>query len=361
MNYQLTNFQNRRTPTRFRQRIQPLRLFWLSLTWLSTIGLLFLLYQLLGTGLSKSQSEQRLARDFELIYANQSDVPNSTVAPKKTTAPPNNAVLEAIRKVVAAEDGAVIARMTAPSIGLDEYVVEGTSVNNLRSGVGRYRGSAFIGDHGNVALAGHRTTYGSPFGRINELVPGDQISFTTSVGTATYEVIDPTPSLSLWGRKLKELRNGHIIVEPDDNFVLSDVGDDRLTLTACHPKFSARERIVVVARLLGTRNPMLDPLFGIPVPTNASADKKSPTTASAPLVARGRQGEVQSLSTSLNGLPSQLAPSFVFGLLVLVVLAAISVASNKHGRTVAFTLGLLPFLCSLWLLFTHLELLLPAY
>jgi sortase A len=279
----------------------------------------------------------------------------------KTVAPPNNAALEAIRKVVAAEDGKVIARMTAPSIGLDEYVVEGTSIENLRSGVARYRGSAYIGDNGNVALAGHRTTYGSPFGRINELIPGDLITFATSIGTATYEVMDPAPSLSLWGQNVKSLNKGHVIVKPDDNFVLRDVGDNRLTLTACSPKFSARERIIVVARLLGTRNPMLDPLYGIQASNTSSAETESPPTASSPLVARIRQGEVQSLSTGLNGLPNQFAPSFVFGLLTLVVLAAISVASNKFGRTVAFPLGLLPLLCSLWLLFTHLELLLPAY
>jgi sortase A len=361
MNYQLTNFQNQKIPAPFQRRIQPLRLFWLSLTWVSIIGLLFLLFQLWGTGLSNSQFQQRLARDFKLIYVNDSNVSTSTVAPRTTVAPPNSAALEAIRKVVAAEDGAVIARMTAPSIGMDEYVVEGTSVRNLRSGVGRYRGSAFIGDNGNVALAGHRTTYGAPFGRINELVPGDQISFATSVGTATYEVIDPTPSLALWGRAVKSIGNGHAIVQPDDNFVLQDVGDNRLTLTACSPKFSARERIVVVARLLGVRNPMLDPLYGIPAPTIISGDPESPTSTSAPLVARVQEGDGQSLTMGLNGLPNQFAPSVVFGLLALVVLAAISVASNKYGRTIAFSLGLLPFLCSLWLLFTHLELLLPAY
>ena len=126
--------------------------------------------------------------------------------------------------------------------------------------------------------------------------------------------------------------------------------------------FSAvRDPIVVVARLLGARNPMLDPLYGIPAPTTISGDTESPTSTSAPLVARVQEGDGQSLTMGLNGLPNQFAPSVVFGLLALVVLAAISVASNKYGRTIAFSLGLLPFLCSLWLFFTHLELLLPAY
>jgi sortase A len=376
VNYQLTDFQNRRAPSRSRQRIRPLRLFWLSLTWFSTIGVLFLLYQLWGTGIYESQSQGTLSQSFDLIGAYQSDVPASTIAPTTTLidiipsdsgsttttiAPPDDEALQAIRQVVAAEDGDVVARMTVPAIGLDKYVVEGVGIDNLRSAVGRYRGTSHIGDNGNVALAGHRTTYGSPFGRINELVPGDQIIFETPVGVATYEVVDPTASLVLWGRSVKSLGSGHVIVGPDDEFVLSDVGDNRLTLTACHPKFSAEERIVVVAQLVGKRLTMLDPLFGIPTVVIEPSDTPTPTTTPAPLVARVRTSSVQTLSVSMNGLPNQLAPSFVFGLLTLVVMAAVSVASNKYGRMIALPVGAAPFIYTLWLFFTHLERLLPAY
>ena len=60
-------------------------------------------------------------------------------------------------------------------------------------------------------------------------------------GTFTYEVVPAADSASM----------GHLIVEPTDVWVLDDAGDNRLTLTSCHPEFSNRERIIVVARLVG--------------------------------------------------------------------------------------------------------------
>ena len=342
------------------------------------------MYQLWGTGIYESQSRDNLAQRFDLIGTYQSDSPSSTVAPTTTlidiipsdasptttmVAPPDEAALLAIKQVVAAAEGDVIARMTVPAIGLDKYVLEGVGIENLRSGVGRYRGTHAIGDIGNVAIAGHRTTYGAPFARINELVPGDQIFFETPVGVATYEVMDPTASLALWGRSVKSVGSGHVIVRPEDEYVLSDVGDNRLTLTACHPRFSAKERIVVVAKLVGNRLPMLDPMYGIPTPIaefpSVSEDGEvvamPPTANPDPLVERGTAESFTTFAESMNGLPEQLAPSIVFGLLTLVVMAAISVASNRFGRLIAIPVGVLPFFYSLWLFFTHLEQLLPAY
>lgn len=376
MKYQLTEFESRREPSRARQRIRPIRLFWLSLTWLSIIGILFLLYQLWGTGVYESQARDDLAQRYDLIGTYQSDTPSATVAPtttlidiipadtsstSSTVAPPDEAALQAIKRVVAAKDGDVIARMIVPAIDLDKYVVDGVGIENLRTAVGRYRGTYAIGDDGNVAIAGHRTTYGSPFGRIDELVPGDQIIFETPVGVATYEVVDPTASLALWGRSVKSIGSGHVIVGPEDEFVLSDVGDNRLTLTACHPKFSAKERIVVIALLVGKPLPLLDPLYGIQTDVVAPESSPTPTTIPQPLVERGTAKSFTTFSESMNGLPNQLAPSVVYGLLTLVVMTAISVASNRFGRLIAIPFGAIPFFYSLWLFFTHLERLLPAY
>ena len=356
----------------------------MSITWLSLIGILFLLYQLWGTGLYESQARADLAERFDLIGTYQSDTPSSTIAPTSTlidtipsddsptitmVAPPDEAALLAIKRVVAAAEGDVIARMTVPAIGLDKYVLEGVRIESLRSGVGRYRGTSSIGDVGNVAIAGHRTTYGAPFGRINELVPGDQIIFETPAGVATYEVMDPSTSLALWGRSVKSMGSGHVIVGPEDEFVLSDVGDNRLTLTACHPRFSAKERIVVIAKLVGDPLPLLDPMYGLATPitefSSVSEDGEvattQGTTSPKPLVERGTAESFTTFAESMNGLPDQLAPSIVFGLLTLVVMAAISVASNRFGRLVAIPVGVLPFSYSLWLFFTHLERLLPAY
>jgi len=392
-----------------RKRVRPVRTFGLGIAWVGLIGILFLLYQLWGTGVYESQSQQDLAARFENLLtaqpvivlptttttttstpaatdSNPTESPLTSIAaepqPSNTFTPPDVQTLEQIRRVLNAEDGDVIARMVVPSIDLDKYVVEGVGVSDLRTAIGRYRGSAHIGDLGNVALAGHRTTYGEPFGRIGELLPGDQISLVTPIGTATYQVMDPAEYVSTWVNPVRSVKGGHVIVGPSDEFVLADAGDNRLTLTACHPKFSAEERLVVVARLVDGRLPLLDPMFGIPpaepvatpVPTTApepllegqtppetTTTTTTTTTIPRPLVERNPPKEVESLQVSMTGLPSEYAPSFVFGLLLLVVMTAIAVLGTKIGRVSAILLGIAPFLYVLWQFFTHLELILPAY
>jgi len=367
---------------------------------------LFLFYQLWGTGVYASQSQSNLALEFQTLLTaqpvivlptttssttttttsapaptdtNAIDSPLVAVAvdpqPTNTFNPPDPQTLERIRRVVNAEDGDVIARMMVPAIDLDKYVVEGVGVSDLRTAIGRYRGSAHIGDLGNVALAGHRTTYGEPFGRIGELLPGDQISLVTAIGNAVYEVMDPNEYVATWASKVRSVDGGHVIVGPSDEFVLADVGDNRLTLTACHPRFSAEERLVVVARLLDGRLPLLDPMYGIPPAIPAPVPEPEPllegqtppetttttTTIPPPLVERDPPKAVESLQVSMTGLPTEFAPSFVLALLLLVVMTAVAVVSNKSGRLRAILLGFAPFLFVLWQFFTHLELLLPAY
>jgi len=378
-----------------RKRIRPLRSFGLGLAWIGLISILFLFYQLWGTGVYESQSQDDLALQFDNILTAQPviELPTTTTStsvstdtntinslPASTFNPPDAQTLEQIRRVVNAEDGDVIARMIVPSIGLDKYVVEGVGVSDLRRGIGRYRGSAHIGDLGNVALAGHRSTYGEPFGRIGELLPGDQISLTTPVGTATYEVMDPNDYVATWANTVRSIGGGHVIVGPADEFVLGDVGDNRLTLTACHPRYSAEERLIVVARLVGGRLPLLDPMYGIPpaapipapepepllegqTPTDSTTTTTTTTTTAVPrpLVERDPPKDVESLQVSMTGLPTEFAPSFVLSLLLLVVITAIAVIANKFGRTTAILIGFVPFLFVLWQFFSHLELLLPAY
>jgi sortase A len=354
-----------------------------------------LFYQLWGTGIYAAQSQSNLAKEFQTILTAQpvialptttSSTTTTSIAmptdtnpvistPTNTFSPPDAQTLERIRRVVNAEDGDVLARMLVPAIELDKYVVEGVSVSDLRTAIGRYRGSAHIGDLGNVALAGHRSTYGEPFGRIGELLPGDQISLVTPIGTAVYEVMDPNVYVSTWASKVRSVGGGHVIVGPSDEFVLADVGDNRLTLTACHPRFSAEERLIVVARLVDGRLPLLDPMYGIPPAIPAPVPEPEPvlegqtppetttttTTIPPPLVERDPPKAVESLQVSMTGLPTEFAPSFVLALLLLVVMTAVAVVANKRGRLTAILLGIAPFLFVLWQFFTHLELLLPAY
>ena len=104
------------------------------------------------------------------------------------------------------------------------------------------------GNPGNAAIAGHRTTYGAPFHNIDQLAPGDEIIVTTLQGEFRYEVLpQPTDEVDDSG---EPVMRGNFIVAPSQVEVLDDFGDNRLTLTACHPKYSARQRIVVVAQLV---------------------------------------------------------------------------------------------------------------
>ena len=151
-------------------------------------------------------------------------------------------------------DGQALARIVIPAIDVDEVVVAGVGVDALRRGPGHYGFTPLPGQPGNAGIAGHRTTYGAPFGRIDELKVGDFIHVQTLQGSFTYRVTPPVVSEFL------EFEVGHRIVLPHEVEVLEDYSDNRLTLTSCHPKYSSSRRIVVQAVLQG------DPVVRLPRP-----------------------------------------------------------------------------------------------
>ncbi len=122
----------------------------------------------------------------------------------------------------------------------------------LKEGPGHFPSTPLPGQAGNAAIAGHRTTYKAPFNRIDELEPGDQVTITTLQGTFTYEVLPQAPSDP---NDPASSPLGHRIVTPSAVEILDDKGDNRLTLMACNPKYSARQRIVVEAVLVGNPAP----------------------------------------------------------------------------------------------------------
>lgn len=128
-----------------------------------------------------------------------------------------------------------LTRMRIPRIGVDTVVVEGITVSALRAGSGHYPGTPLPGQRGNVAIAGHRTTYGAPFRDIDRLAVGDVIVFATPLGDVTYRVSDAP-----------------FVVEPDSTDVVAPDSRNLLTLTTCHPRSSSRLRLVVRAVLVGT-------------------------------------------------------------------------------------------------------------
>jgi sortase A len=128
--------------------------------------------------------------------------------------------------------GDAIGRIEIPAIGVKDYVVEGTDLDNLRKGPGHYPETPLPGDRGTVAIAGHRTTYGAPFRKIDKLRRGQEVAVDMPYGRYVYRV-----------ERTK-------IVEPTDLSVLDRVRYDRLVLSACHPLYSAAQRVVVFSRLV---------------------------------------------------------------------------------------------------------------
>lgn len=143
-------------------------------------------------------------------------------------------------------EGDPLTRIEIPDIGVNTIVVEGTTPSALKAGAGHYRNTPLPGQKGNVAIAGHRTTYGRPFNKVDALKPGNRIVLTTPVGRFTYSVI-PAPA----GTNSSSFAAAWV-THPYDWAVAGKTKGDFLTLTTCHPKGSARQRLIVRAKLIGS-------------------------------------------------------------------------------------------------------------
>jgi sortase A len=128
------------------------------------------------------------------------------------------------------ERGDAVARIRIPALGLDRIVVNGTDHDSLERGPGRYLGSAMPGEGELVYVAGHRTTYGAPFSRIDHLRKGDRVSLELPYATVEYAV------------------TGSRIVGASETSVLKSKGREALVLQACHPRFFATHRYLVYAK-----------------------------------------------------------------------------------------------------------------
>jgi len=207
---------------------------------LFTSGLLilaFVAYQLWGTGIYEARQQSDLKAGFhkELAAAQRSaaKTPSATPSTPPPTAP------------APPPPGDAVAIIRIPKIGVDHAVVEGVGRPDLRKGPGHYPDTPMPGQLGNAAIAGHRTTYGAPFNRLDELDPGDEISVTTVAGDYRYRVQD-----------LQVVRPGDVAVldaHPDPQHPGQVL--PTLTLTTCNPKYSAAQRLVATAVLDAPKSP----------------------------------------------------------------------------------------------------------
>jgi sortase A len=189
-----------------------LRIMGRSFIGLGAFILLFLLYQVFGTNFVTGREQAALASELKERW--------ESGAPASSDGQPNI--------------GEGIAVLQIPKIGVNSVVVEGIEVADLKKGPGHYPETALPGQRGNMVISGHRTTYGAPFYRLDELEAGDIITIFDATGPFQYRVAETK------------------VVEPTQISVIAPSTDSRLTLTTCHPRFSARQRLVVVAMLEGS-------------------------------------------------------------------------------------------------------------
>lgn len=128
------------------------------------------------------------------------------------------------------EPEVVIGAIYIPKIAVLQTIYRGVTKPTLDKGVGWWPGTAMPGNVGNVVLGGHRVSKKKPFRNLDQLQPGDEIYLSTEQGDYVY-LVDHT-----------------LIVSPSDVWIIDQTNEATLTLFACHPPGSTRERIVVVAK-----------------------------------------------------------------------------------------------------------------
>ena len=141
-------------------------------------------------------------------------------------------VPEAIPPEDFVEPEVIIGELVIPALLLTQTMYRGVTMPTLDKGVGYWPGTAMPGHVGNVVLGGHRVSKQKPFRNIDLLVPGDEIYLTTDEGTFVYAV------------------SGTQIIEPTDTWIINQSESATLTLFACHPPHSTKQRIAVYADYL---------------------------------------------------------------------------------------------------------------
>lgn len=210
---------------------RAVRILGWTMTWTGILLLGYAGYQLWFTDLLNSRTQERARIELASVL---DEGPTTTTAPPSTTSTTSPVPVLLPEEPVAV--GSAFAAIRIPQIGLDAVAFEGVDTLTLRQGPGHMPGTSLPGQPGNAVLSGHRTTYGRPFFDLDLLVPGDLIEVETAIGVHTYTVTEL------------------LVVAPTDVWVAGPREGAWLTLTTCEPKFSARQRLIVVAELTAGPN-----------------------------------------------------------------------------------------------------------
>lgn len=295
-----------------------------------TVGILILLfvgYQLWGTSIYTAREQNALEQDFETTLAREGvPAPTSTTigVPGETGETSETDEPALLAPTIPAE-GDPVARIKIPKIGVDSIVVNGVSRNDLRKGPGLYPETALPGQAGNAAIAGHRTTYGAPFGDLDQLVVGDLVQVQTLYGVFRFRVTE------------------QLIVAPSDVGVIDPKPVDpntpskglipQVTLTTCNPKYSAAQRLIVKADLEPDQ-------VALPAPTT--------------------RGTTQISEEGLSGESGSVGPAALAGLIAALIGLAWWLFFHRHPSWATWIVGAVPFAVALFFFYSFLERVLPA-
>ena len=299
--------------------------------------LLFVAYQLWGTGFAESHSQALLRQRFDAVLRHDrgsTPTTSTTTAPSGSTSTPSGGASTTTATteppptvgptITAPNEGSPVGIIRIDKIGLDKVIVEGTATNDLRQGPGHYIGTPLPGEAGNAAIAGHRTTYGAPFYDLDKLSAGDLIDVTTVQGAFTYQV------------------TGSLVVSPSDDAVVADTPTPQLTLTTCNPRFSASSRLVVRAKLITPPAPTLPP---------------------APTVVHGHHETTAVEASGLGGSQGDWVPALELGALTAAIFGIMLAVAHRRRRPVrwaVYAVGGAASLVALFFFFGAVSPLLPA-
>jgi sortase A len=374
-----------------------------------TLGLLmfgFVAYQLWGTGIQTAQAQHTLDRQFAAQLAgtttSATTTPSTTAAgPSSSTANPTPstttlATATTTTLAIASPSGAppstgtAVARLKITSIDLTYTVVQGVGVADLKKGPGHFPETPMPGQYGNAAIAGHRTTYGHPFYRLDKVRVGDLIEVDTLVGKYVYQV------------------TGNRVVEPsqyDEVIPTVDPKVATLTLATCTPAYTAQQRLIVFAQLVpeqssqvyepsapgppsaaglpgdapATTAPVVTQPGGgtsvggptttidaaAPTTTNPSTTTTTTTTTTTPSptpnTAAGAGAANDAFASGWFDDASAIPHVLTWGSLLFLVGAIAYVIGRRFRRLwVCFVVGAVPFLVVLYFFFENVNRLLPS-
>jgi sortase A len=373
---------------------------------LITLGLLmfaFVAYQLWGTGIQTAQAQHTLDHQFATELAgttpnSSTSTPTSTTVPSSTSSVSSTTSTTSTTTTVptapvapAPTNGTAVARLKITSIGLTYTVVQGVGVADLKKGPGHFPETPMPGQYGNAAIAGHRTTYGHPFYKLDKVKVGDLIEVDTLVGKYTYAVT---------GSRVVSPEQYSEVIPTVDHTVAT------LTLATCTPAYTARQRLIVFATLVADQSDTVyaPSALGTPsgggLPGDAPSGTTNTTTSSAPAITQPDDGTPGAVTTTATGVTttttttttaasttgsttgttnttpvaatdafssgwfddgSAIPHVLVWGLLLVVVcLGAFRVGKKANRLWVSIAVGAVPFLVVLYFFFENVNRLLPS-